>query len=324
MSDRIPAARFIALGLSLLMACPAAPPEVSAHHDERHYEAPTDPLVQAKLEAWQDLKFGLLMHWGPYSQWGIVESWSLCGEDEDWCRRRPEHGGDDYATYLRNYEALPATFDPTGFEPEAWAAAARDAGMGYVVFTTKHHDGFCMFDTALTDYRITGPDCAFADDPQSDVTRHIFDAFRSEGLWAGAYFSKPDWHHDSYWWPRFPAPDRNPNYDLERYPERWDDFVGFTHGQIEELVTNYGSLDILWLDGGWVQALDEERLAEWEANPDYQKQRLQDQDIDMDALVDMARTHQPGLIVVDRAVPGPHQNYLTPENRVPEPELPFP
>jgi alpha-L-fucosidase len=298
---------------------PAAAP-AALHAEDRHWEAPDDPLVLARLEEWQDLKFGLLMHWGPYSQWGIVESWSICGEDEGWCQRP----FDDYEEYRRRYEQLPATFDPRGFEPERWAAAARDAGMGYVVFTTKHHDGFSMFDTRLTDYRITGPGCAFADDPRADVTRGIFDAFRAEGLWAGAYFSKPDWHHEGYWWRRFPTPDRNPNYDLAAHPERWEDYVRFTHGQIEELMTRYGRVDILWLDGGWVQAMSEEEVAAWRARPGWPKQRVQSQDIRMDELVSMARRHQPGLIVVDRAVPGPHQNYLTPENRVPEQLLPYP
>jgi len=295
-------------------------PEPAGHHEDRHYEPPTDPLVQAKLAEWQDLKFGLLMHWGAYSQWGIVESWSLCGEDEGWCQRPI----DDYPEYQRQYEALPATFNPVNFEPERWAAAARDAGMKYVVFTTKHHDGFCMFDTQLTDYKITGPDTAFRDHPKADVAKHVFDAFRAEGLWAGAYFSKPDWHHDSYWWPRFPAPDRNPNYDISRYPERWEDFVQFTHGQIEELMTRYGEIDILWLDGGWVQEMTDEEVAGYRERPGWPKQRVQSQDIRMDELAAMARRHQPGLIVVDRAVPGPNQNYLTPENRVPERELPFP
>lgn len=321
----------IAFAAVLLMACHAPDhsavelPEVAAeagggHHEDRHYEAPTDPLVVAKLEQWQDLKFGLLMHWGAYSQWGIVESWSLCGEDEGWCQRSI----DDYAEYRRQYEALSTTFNPVNFAPEKWASAAKRAGMKYVVFTTKHHDGFCMFDTQLTDYKITGSQSPFRDHPRADLTAEIFDAFRAEGLWAGAYFSKPDWNVDSYWWRRFPNWDRGPNYDLNRYPERWQQFIDFTHGQIEELMTRYGKVDILWLDGGWVKEMSEERLTELRANPKYKFRNLQNQDIQMDKMVAMARKHQPGLIVVDRAVAGPHQNYLTPENRVPEQELPFP
>ena len=114
------------------------------------------------------------------------------------------------------------------------------------------------------------------------------------------------------------------SYELTRYPERWERFVQYTHAQIEELMCNYGPVDILWLDGGWVQKLTDEELVEMNADPMYRFQQLQSQDIRMDELAAMARRHQPGLIVVDRAVPGPNQNYLTPENRVPERELPYP
>ena len=98
------------------------------------YVPDPDPLVQKKLEAWQDLKLGLLMHWGPYAQWGIVESWSLCAEDEPWCKRSM----DNYTAYKAAYEKLQTTFNPVKFDPERWARAAKDAGMRYVVFTTKH------------------------------------------------------------------------------------------------------------------------------------------------------------------------------------------
>jgi alpha-L-fucosidase len=189
-------------------------------HAQAPYAVPSDPAVAAKLEHWKDLKFGLLMHWGPYSQWGVVESWSICPEDEDWCRRRPEHGA-TYNEYVSNYEALQTTFNPVKFDPAKWARAAKEAGMKYMVFTTKHHDGFCMFDTRTTDYRITSPNTPFNDDPRANVTKEIFDAFRAEGLWTGAYFSKPDWHSPDYWWPYFPAKDRSVNYLPTKHPERW-------------------------------------------------------------------------------------------------------
>ncbi|MBI5011233.1 MAG: alpha-L-fucosidase, partial [Bacteroidia bacterium] len=224
---------------------------ISAQEDER-YVPETDPLVLKKLEEWQDLKFGLLMHWGTYSQWGIVESWSICAEDEPWCRRN----NPNYVEYKRDYENLQTTFNPVNFDPARWAKAARNAGMKYVVFTTKHHDGFCMFDTKLTDYRITSPKTPFHSDPRSNIAKEVFNAFRAEGLWAGAYFSKPDWHSEYYWWPNFATPDRNPNYDISKYPERWENFVQFTQGQIMELTGgDYGKLDILWLDGGQVQKM---------------------------------------------------------------------
>jgi alpha-L-fucosidase len=268
----------------------------------------TDPVVLEKLEWFQDQKFGLLMHWGTYTQWQIVESWSLCPEDENWCERRGEHAG-DYFAYREAYEQLKTTFDPVRFDPDRWAEAAEAAGMRYVVFTTKHHDGFCMFDTAETDYKITDPGCPFSDDPRADVTGAIFDAFRARGFGIGAYFSKPDWHCPDYWWPYFPPFDRNPNYDLDRYPERWERFKTFTYNQIQELMSNYGPVDILWLDGGWVQPMTA-------TSPRWGKHPC-DQDIDMPRIAAMARERQPGLIIVDRAVDGPYQNYRTPEQEIP-------
>ena len=280
----------------------------TVHYSQQHsqeYFPETDPLVLQKIEKWQDLKFGLLMHWGPYSQWGIVESWSLCSEDVGWTRRtKGRH--ENYGQYKIDYENLKTTFNPVKFDPRKWAKSAKAAGMKYVVFTTKHHDGFCMFDSKYTDYKITDEGCRFGSDPRANVTREIFDSFRSEGLWTGAYFSKPDWHSEYYWWPYFATPDRNVNYDIGKYPDRWEKFVEFTHNQILELMTDYGAVDILWLDGGWV-------------NKNNRKQ-----DINMSELVRRAREKQPGLIVVDRAVAGPHQNYLTPENRVPDELLPYP
>jgi len=305
---------FFAVAVSLPVHALSAPSPAIAQRGEYEYVEETDPLVRQRLEEWQDAKLGLLMHWGPYSQWGIVESWSLCSEDEPWCTRSMEN----YDEYKRAYENLQSTFNPVEFDPERWARAARDAGMRYVVFTTKHHDGFTMFDSRETDYKITDPATPFHSDPRADVTAEIFRAFREQGFMVGAYFSKPDWHSPDYWWPYFATPDRNPNYDIEKYPERWQRFVEFTHNQIDELMTRYGRIDILWLDGGWVRPLTREEIQARINRPDYKFGRIQSQDIDMPRLVANARQKQPGLIVVDRAVPGPYQNYLTPEARVPE------
>jgi alpha-L-fucosidase len=304
----------IALTLAMTVYALATPSPAAAQRGEYDYVEESDPLVRQKLEEWQDAKLGLLMHWGPYSQWGIVESWSLCSEDEPWCRRSM----DDYGEYKKAYENLQTTFNPTEFDPERWARATKDAGMRYVVFTTKHHDGFAMFDSQETDYKITDPATPFHSDPRADVTAAIFDAFREQGFMVGAYFSKPDWHSPYYWWPYFATPDRNPNYDIERYPDRWQQFVEFTHNQIDELMTNYGRIDILWLDGGWVRTLTREEIQAYIYSPNYKFMRIQSQDIDMPRLVANARAKQPGLIVVDRAVPGRYQNYLTPEARVPD------
>jgi alpha-L-fucosidase len=182
-----------------------------------------------------------------------------------------------------------------------------------------------MFDTKLTDYKITSTKTPFHTNPKANVAKEIFNAFRAEGLWAGAYFSKPDWHNENYWWPNFATPDRNVNYDVTKYPERWENYVQFTQGQIMELLGgDYGKIDILWLDGGWVQKRTKEDIMKTITSPDYKFTREQNQDIRMDELVAKARQKQPGLIVVDRAVHGKNQNYLTPENRVPEKALPYP
>ena len=276
------------------------------------YVPPADPLVQQKLAQWQDLKFGLLMHWGTYSQWGVVESWSICPEDEGWCRRDSSHGK-TYNEYVQNYENLQRTFDPVKFDPGKWARAAKGAGMKYMVFTTKHHDGFCMFDSKTTDYRITSPKTPFHDDARANVTKEIFNAFRSEGLWTGAYFSKPDWHNPDYWWPYFPPKDRSVNYLPTKYPERWKAFQDYTYTQIEELMSDYGKVDILWLDGGWVRP-----FSSIDTSVSWQKAITIEQDIDMPRIATMARSQQPGLLVVDRTVGGEYENYITPEGHVPE------
>ena len=194
----------------LLVRCTTAPVE-----EEHPYIHPADPAVSEKLAEWHDWKFGVLIHWGPYSQWGVVESWSLCPEDEPWCERRGPYA-DDYYTYTREYEKLPETFNPVAFNPTRWAEACSAAGMKYAVFTTKHHDGFAMFDTKQSDYKITGPNSAFAENPRSNVVKEVFTAFGEKGMGIGAYFSKPDWHNDDYWWPYFPVFDRNVNYNPEK------------------------------------------------------------------------------------------------------------
>ncbi|MEJ5350814.1 MAG: alpha-L-fucosidase [Melioribacteraceae bacterium] len=286
----------------------------------KKYYPETDPLVLSKLEEWKKLKFGLLIHWAPSSQWGIVESWSLCSEDEEWCKRKI----DDYCEYKKQYENLYTTFNPVNFNPAKWAEAAKNAGMKYFVFTTKHHDGFCMFDSKYTDYKITSSKCPFHTNPNANITKVLFNEFRKRDFMIGVYFSKPDWHSDYYWWRRFATPDRNVNYDIKKYPERWKKFVEFTHNQIEELMTDYGKIDILWLDGCWVRSYTEDELNEERKRANFNIYRIQNQDIDMPALVKKARAKQPGLIIVDRAVPGIYQNYLTPENQIPDELLPYP
>ncbi len=288
------------------------------HSEQNHdkYVTPSDPLVKQKLGQWQNVKFGLLMHWGLYSQWGIVESWSLCPEDEGWCERKGPYK-DNWYEYKKAYENLQSTFNPTQFAPEKWAVAAKNAGMKYVVFTTKHHDGFCMFDTKQTDYKITKS--PFGSNPRSNIAKEVFGAFRNEGFMVGAYFSKPDWHTDDYWWSYFPPKDRNPSYHPAKYPQKWESFKKFTYNQIEELMSDYGKMDILWLDGGWVRP-----FSSIDTTVSWQKAIPFDQDIDMARIAKRGRELQPGLLVVDRTVSGEFENYVTPEHQIPDHYMPIP
>ncbi|MDD4869138.1 MAG: alpha-L-fucosidase [Kiritimatiellae bacterium] len=264
--------------------------------------APVDEHLAKRLEWFRDQKFGLFMHWGAYSQLGCIESWPLVFADKKWSNPSI-NTFEEMLEFRKKYWAQNKTFNPTSFEPKEWAKVAKRAGMKYVMFTTKHHDGFSMFDTKQTDYRVTAPDCPYSKSAHPDIAAEVFAAFRAEGFGIGAYFSKSDWHHPSYWDPERPAKDRNPNYDTAKEPERWAKFVSFVHGQIEELMTNYGKIDILWLDGGQV--------------------RPPKQDVQMDRLAEMARRHQPDLIIVDRTARTKHENYRTPEQQVPKEPLSY-
>jgi alpha-L-fucosidase len=284
------------------------------HPQSSKYEWPTEPLVKSKLDKWQDQKFGMIIHWGLYAVPGIVESWTLCAED--WITRDSNIAYDDYKKW---YFGLKKDFNPVNFNPEQWAKAGKDAGMKYLIFTTKHHDGFCLFDTKETDFKIS--DGPFKNNPRADAAKYIFEAFRNNGFMIGAYYSKPDWHSEYYWWPKNPTADRNNNYDIRKYPWRWNAFKQFTYNQINELTSNYGPVDILWLDGGWVRPLEtvNEEVLSWGARiPEWS------QDVDIPRIAAMARKSQPGLLVVDRTVHGEFENYQTPEQRVPAQQLPYP
>ena len=297
----------------LLSAFPAEAQE-NLHPKSETYQWPEDALVRAKLEHWQDLKFGMIIHWGLYAVPGIIESWQLCSES--WIERDSASSYDKYKNW---YWGLKNEFNPVNFNPEQWASAAKDAGMRYVVFTTKHHDGFAMFDTKESDFKIT--DGPFKNNPRANVTKYVFEAFREKNFMIGAYFSKPDWHSEYFWWPKYATPDRNVNYDIRKYPWRWNKFKEFTYSQISELVHGYGRIDILWLDGGWVRPLEtvNDEVRAWGAPiPPWS------QHVDMPRIAAMARQAQPGLLMVDRTVHGPYENYQTPEQRIPKEKLDHP
>ncbi|WP_443939998.1 alpha-L-fucosidase [Pedobacter sp. MW01-1-1] len=301
---------FFALSLSIWLSKSIAQ-DNGIHPQSEKYDWPTDPTVKQKLDTWQDKKFGMIIHWGIYAVPGIVESWSICSES--WIGRDSTIAYDDYKKW---YFGLKDQFNPTKFNPEQWAKAGKSAGMNYLVFTTKHHDGFAMFDTKQSDFSIAkGP---FASNPRADVAKYVFDAFRKEGFMIGAYFSKPDWHTEYYWWPKYATADRNNNYDIRKYTWRWNMYKQYTFNQIQELMTNYGSIDILWLDGGWVrpkETINKEVLSWGAPIPEWS------QDINMAKIATMARKNQPGLLMVDRTVHGEFENYQTPEQKIPDHQI---
>ncbi len=271
------------------------------------YVEPKEEAVRESLVRFQDRKLGLMMHFGMYSQLGICESWPLVDQDASWSRKDVDWE-DDPEVFKAQYRNLNRSFNPVRFRADQWASFAKKTGFKYVVFTTKHHDGFCMFDSQYTDYKVTGPDCPFSGHKYADIAKHVFDAFRAEGLGATAYFSKPDWHCPWYWAPDMaqrPAATRNPTYHPIAHPELWEEFVRYTHGQMLELVQNYGPLDALWLDGGQVRPSN-------------------GQDIRMAEIAAKCREITPGLLMIDRTVGGEFENVITPEQSIPDSYIPVP
>ncbi|MBK8193967.1 MAG: alpha-L-fucosidase [Lewinellaceae bacterium] len=153
----------------------------------------------------------------------------------------------------KRYEALPQTFNPGKVPSGKWADAAWQAGMRYVVFTTKHHDGFCMFDSKYTDYKITGKACPFHSNPRADVSKHIFDAFRHKGFRTGAYFRNQTGTTKTTGRRNGPLPTAATTTASGNTRNAGNGSEDFTYNQIEELMSRYGKMDILWLDGGWVR-----------------------------------------------------------------------
>ncbi|MEC6746958.1 alpha-L-fucosidase [Marinilactibacillus sp. XAAS-LB27] len=254
--------------------------------------------IKDKLEWFQDQKLGVIFHWGLYAEAGIVESWQLSEEDE-WARAK-KPWRNSVSKLREDYWKLNKTFNPKHFDPITWADLCKDAGFKYMIFTTKHHDGFNMYDTQYSDYKITSSDSAFYDNPKADVFKEVVDAFRSKGLGIGAYYSKADWYSPYYWVPGQHAKGRTASYDPLEQPEMWKKFKGFVHDQLIELAKNYGPLDITWLDAGWVR-----------------KERTHE-DLDMDGLAKDMRVYNPEMLIVDRSVGGDHENYVTPERKIPD------
>jgi len=268
--------------------------------DEERYQYPSDPIIRERLEWFRDQKLALLIHFGPHAQMGLDCSWPL-PEKSRWARDEIDWE-DDLDVFRKQYIDLNKSFNPMRFQPDEWADFAAENGFRYLIFTTKHHDGFCLYDSKYTDYKVTAPDCPFHGHKYADITKNIFDAFRKKGLGIAAYFSKSDWHCPWYWAKGMDKPwgaDRDPTYVPAEHPELWEKFIEFTHGQMMEIIEGYGKIDILWLDGGQVSVHF-------------------GQDIRLGELVEKARRIQPWLITADRCVGGPHENYITPEQTIPD------
>ncbi len=245
---------------------------------------------EERMKEWNDWKFGMFIHWGAWSQTEIGYIWHITREESPKEREKS----------LQLYK----TFNPVKFNAREWAKAANNAGMKYVVFVTKHHDGFCNFETAYTDLKITNPECLYSQSENPDIVRQIVEAFRAEGLAVGFYFSHLDWYHSaarrfsvSHW-----------EYDpslIDTNPELWKACYEFEKGQVQELLTNYGDVDIFWFDIHWPSAK--------ENGAPYEHLRIKK---DMTELVKMMRTINPQLIINNRGV-DIYGDFATPEQRIP-------
>ncbi len=177
---------------------------------------PTEDTSHARLQAdpaavrrYQQMRFGLFVHWGVYALIGHGE-WVMHTEQIP----------------VKEYERLPPRFNPVQFDADEWAQLMVDAGQKYMTITSKHHDGFCMFDSALTDYKITN--MTFGRDPIAELA----EAFSRHDLVLGFYYSLLDWHH----------PD---------YRDNWPAYIEYYQGQVRELCTKYGDIGMIWFDGYW-------------------------------------------------------------------------
>ena len=234
----------------------------------------------ADRTAWhREAKFGLFIHWGIYAMSPADGEWA-------WTKKGWKPG---------EYEARAKAFNPTAYDPGEWARLAKAAGMRYVVFTTRHHDGFCMFDSHFTDYKVTKSPYG------RDVTRMLVEAFRKEGLKVGFYHSLPDWGNRGYADPETPEVIRGGRQHVPTAGE-YAGFTNLVYNHVHQLMTEYGKIDLLFLD----------YTSKHKEHVDY---------FGRDRLLEMIRTCQPDIIVNDRLAYWKHDpslfDYYTPEICVP-------
>ena len=233
------------------------------------------------MTSWFDTaRLGMFIHWGHSSQQGIELSWPLVGSvfALPFAPTVP----------VEQYHASATTFDPQAYDPAAWARTAKAAGVQYAVLTSKHHDGYAMFDTKTSDFGVMHSPYG------RDIVRMFVDAMRAEGIRVGLYFSLIDWHDADY--PAFTQADQPYRFPAGKAidPARWPAFIERMFAQVRELLTNYGTIDVIWFDGGWERTPEQWRAKELEA---------------------MIRELQPGILINDR-LPG-CGDYDTPEQFVP-------
>ena len=190
-----------------------------------------DPADDARMAWWRAARFGMFIHWGLYSI--PAGEWQGQTRHAEWIRTTAQ-------IPLETYEKFVGRFDPVKFDADAWVRLASQAGMKYVVITSKHHDGFCLFDSKLTDFDVMSTPF------HRDIMKEMADACRKNGLKICWYHSIMDWHH----------PDYLPRRGWEKSTRSaegadFDRFVKYLHGEVTELLTNYGDIGVMWFDGEW-------------------------------------------------------------------------
>ena len=189
-------------------------------------------------EWFQNAKFGLFIHWGVYSILG----------DGEWAMNVQQ-------IPIKDYEKLPPEFNPTGFDPKAWVQMAKAAGMNYIVITSKHHDGFAMWDSKVSDYNIVK-----ATPYGKDVLKMLAEECRQSGIKLFFYHSQLDWHHPDY----FPRGETGGNYTGRPESGDMNKYLDYMDAQLTELLTNYGDVAGIWFDGMW-----DKRNADWRLEKTY-------------------------------------------------------
>ncbi|MCX6622233.1 MAG: alpha-L-fucosidase, partial [Acidobacteria bacterium] len=186
-----------------------------------------DTQQAERLRRFNDAKFGMFIHWGPYSLASVEASW-------------PIMSGGGKSISEADYRALPQRFNPTQFDAKAFVRLARDAGQRYMVFTSKHHDGFAMYDSSYTDYKITRTLYG------KDIAALLASAAKEEGMPFGFYYSPPDMNHTGY---RDTSKASSTNWRGEPARPEWPLYLDYMELQVRELLTRYGDLFVVWFDG---------------------------------------------------------------------------